>query len=103
VYAEQIRQFQAALRLAGERDHADEDADFGARPDNALHDEAVGHTPIDAPGARMIRTTKLSTLLAVSRPLVLDTMSCWWGVSIPGSVGLKYAGADTFALKTAKR
>ena len=29
VFAEQIERFQAALRLAGERDHAEEDADFG--------------------------------------------------------------------------
>jgi adenylate cyclase len=93
VYAEQIKLLQAALRLAGERDHADEDADSSAMPDNALHSETVGHTPTDAPGARTIRTMDLSRLLAVSRPLVVDTMSYWWGVSIPGSVGLKYAGS----------
>ena len=29
VYAEQIERYQAALRLAGHRDHAEEDADFG--------------------------------------------------------------------------
>ena len=93
MYAEQIKLFQAALRLAGERDHADEHADSSATPDNALHSETVGHTPTDAPGARTIQTMDLSRLLAVSRPLVVDTMSYWWGVSIPGSVGLKYAGS----------
>ena len=29
VYVQQMRDYQAALRLAGARDHADEDADFG--------------------------------------------------------------------------
>ena len=33
VYAEQIRRFQDALRLAGERDHAEEEADFGVAAD----------------------------------------------------------------------
>ena len=31
VYAGQIEAYQAALRLAGHRDHAEEDADFGVR------------------------------------------------------------------------
>ena len=37
VYAEQIERFQAALRLAGHRDHAEEDADFGVPSDDKLH------------------------------------------------------------------
>ena len=37
-YDEQIRRLQAALRLAGERDHADEDADFGLPSDRSLHE-----------------------------------------------------------------
>ena len=36
VYVEQFRRFQDALRLAGLRDHADEDADFGVPADTAL-------------------------------------------------------------------
>ena len=36
VYVEQIERFQAALRLTGERDHAEEDADFGVAPDDKL-------------------------------------------------------------------
>ena len=37
VYRAQVAQFQDALRLAGARDHADEDADFGVAPDGVLH------------------------------------------------------------------
>src|SRR4029077_5248402 len=37
VYAEQVRRLQAGLRLAGERDHADEQADFGVPSDAAVH------------------------------------------------------------------
>jgi tetratricopeptide (TPR) repeat protein len=93
VYVEQIRQFQNALRLAGERDHADEDADFGVPPDNVLHGEAVGKTPMQAPGATTIHTGDLVKLLAESRPLVIDVASHFWGRSLPGAVGLRLAGA----------
>ena len=34
VYAEQIERFQTALRLAGHRDHAEEDANSGVASDN---------------------------------------------------------------------
>jgi hypothetical protein len=93
VYVEQIRQFQDALRLAGERDHADEDADFGVPPDNLLHGEAVGKTPMVAQGATTIRTADLARLLADAKPLVIDVVSHFWGQSISGAVGLKLAGA----------
>ncbi len=55
VYAKQMRHFQDGLRLAGERDHADEDADFGVPADGALHSEAyadVGARYDDDPNAR---------------------------------------------------
>ena len=94
IYAEQIREFQEGLRLAGERDHACEDADFGVATDGALHSEAAGYTPNDATGVRTIQTMDLSRLLARSRSMVVvDSMSYWWGRSIPGAVGLKYAGS----------
>ena len=51
VYAAQIRAYQAGLRLAGLRDHADEDADFGVPADRSLHSENAGYTPVEAPGA----------------------------------------------------
>ena len=42
VSAAQIDDYQAALRLAGHRDHADEAADFGAASDNVLHAASAG-------------------------------------------------------------
>jgi hypothetical protein len=80
------------LRLAGERDHADEDADFGVPADDALHIEAAGRTPTSAPGATTIRTAELVRLLAEARPIVIDPVSYSWGLSMPGVVGLKSAG-----------
>ena len=92
VYVQQIRNYQAALRLAGARDHADEDADFGVPADGSLHSEIAGRTPTEAPGARTIRTAELVALLANVRPLVIDTGSNSWGRSIPGAVGLRFSG-----------
>jgi TolB-like protein/DNA-binding winged helix-turn-helix (wHTH) protein len=92
VYMQQIRNYQAALRLAGARDHADEDADFGVSADGSLHSEIAGRTPTEAPGVRTIRTAELVALLANIRPLVIDTVSNSWGRSIPGAVGLKFSG-----------
>ncbi|MBV9248089.1 MAG: winged helix-turn-helix domain-containing protein [Acetobacteraceae bacterium] len=93
VYAEQIRAYQAALRLAGERDHADEGADFGVPADNVLHSEFAGRTPTTAaPGVKTIRTPELVRLLADTKPLVLDAMTFSWGKSIPGAIGLKWSG-----------
>ena len=92
VLAAQIRTYQDGLRLAGERDHADEDADFGIPMDGALHGEIAGFTPKDAPGVKTIRTRDLSRFLAEARPIVIDTLLYSWGRSIPGAVGLKFAG-----------
>jgi len=80
------------LRLAGTRDHADEDADFGASTEGSLHGEVAGYTPVAAPGARMIRTAELVPFLADVRPLVVDTVSNSWGRTIPGAIGLKFSG-----------
>jgi TolB-like protein len=92
IYVKQYRRYQDALRLAGERDHVDEDADFGVPADDTLHSEAAGRTPTSAPGATTIRTPELARLLAEARPVVIDTASYSWGASIPGAVGLKFAG-----------
>jgi TolB-like protein/DNA-binding winged helix-turn-helix (wHTH) protein/tetratricopeptide (TPR) repeat protein len=92
VYVEQYRRYQDALRLAGERDHANEDDDFGVPTDAALHDERGGRTPVAAPGARTIRTIDLSRLLAEARPVVIDALANSWGRSIPGAIGLRFSG-----------
>ena len=88
-----IERFQAALRLAGERDHADENADFDVPCDDKLHEILAGPTPTTAPGATTIRTNQLTQFLADRRPVVIDPMAYWWGRSIPGSVGLENAGS----------
>ena len=92
VYWDQIGRFQDALRLAGERDHADEDEDFGVPADAALHGEFAGRTPTEAPGVTTIHTADLSRLLAEARPVVIDTVTDSWGRSLPGAVGLRFAG-----------
>jgi TolB-like protein/DNA-binding winged helix-turn-helix (wHTH) protein len=92
VYAEQVRRLQEGLRLAGERDHADEDADFKVPADGDLHSNFAGPTPIAVPGATTIRSADLTTLLVEARPVVIDTVSYSWGRSIPGAIGLRYSG-----------
>jgi adenylate cyclase len=90
-FAVQIRRFQAALRLAGLRDHAEEDADFGVASDNKLHEDLGGLTPTTAPGARTIRTPELQRLLVERKPIVIDPSECSWGFSIPGAIELRRA------------
>jgi adenylate cyclase len=92
VYAEQIKRLQDALRLAGERDHADEDADFGVAADGVLRNQLAGLTPTTTPGVSTIRTKELAALLAEVRPLVIDASYYMWGRSIPGAVGLEDVG-----------
>ena len=92
VYVQQIRNYQEALRLAGARDHANEDADFGTPADGSLRSETAGHTPTQALGVKTIRTLELVTLIAEARPLILDTVSNSWGRSLPGAIGLKFSG-----------
>lgn len=89
-HAAQVAHTQEGLRLAGVRDHADEDADHGLPLTDALQSDLEGQTPVAAPGARTIRTSDLSTVLEEQRPLVLDTAP--WGRSIPGAIALWGAG-----------
>jgi adenylate cyclase len=92
VYTAQLDRLREGARLAGLRDHANEDADFGIPPDHALHQTIGGLTPTTLPGATTIRTEDLSRLLADHTPLVLDTMLNFTGQSLPNAVGLRYAG-----------
>ena len=88
--AAQVARMRDGLRLAGIRDHADEDADPGLPADDVLHTNYESPTPASAPGARTIRTPDLATLLEQRKPLVMDTLP--WGKSIPGAIGLWGAG-----------
>jgi tetratricopeptide (TPR) repeat protein len=91
-FAAQVREYQAGLRLAGERDHADEDADFGIAADAALHAAPVGYTPVTTPAAPTIRTAELPGFISERKPVIVDPMTYFWGRSIPGAIGLKDAG-----------
>ena len=92
VYAAQIARWQAGLRLAGHRDHAEEDADFGTVSEPALRGELAGLTPTSVPGAKLIRTAELERLLAARKLLVIDPLMYSWGRSIPGAIGLRFVG-----------
>ena len=89
-FAAQVARVLDALRLAGLRDHADEDANFGVASDQALHTDYEARTPMTVPGARVIRTPDLVQFLPQRKPLVLDVNG--WGKSIPGAIALPGAG-----------
>ena len=88
--AAQVSRMRDGLRLAGIRDHADEDADTGVPADEVLHTNYEAPTPSSVPGARIIRTADLAALIEQRKPLVIDTNP--WGGSIPDAVGLWGAG-----------
>ena len=71
VYTGQVKQYQAALRLAGLRDHAAEDADFGSPTDSNLRQSIPGFTPTVAPGATTIHTTELKQFLDEHKPVLV--------------------------------
>ena len=102
VYAEQFQRYRDALRLAGERDHVDEDVDFGVPADGVLHSEVAGRTPKEATGVRTIRTTDLVPFLATTRPVVVDTVLYSWNRSISGAGGCSSLGWAA-ALPTRRR
>jgi len=88
--AAQVAHVQGGMRLAGVRDHADEDADLGVISDNALHMQDEAFTPTTAPGAQRIRTADLMPFLDQHKPLVLEVNG--WGRSVPGAIGLPGSG-----------
>jgi rhodanese-related sulfurtransferase len=83
----QISRMRDGLRLAGIRDHADENANVGVASGNTLHTNYEAPTPTSVPGAQTIRTSDLSDLVEQREPLLLDA-SPPRGGSIPGAVGL---------------
>jgi len=95
------RQIAVAYAL-GLRDQADEDADFGVAPDAQLHLTIQGRTPTKALGLATIRTDELSSMLATSKPLIMDTLWNFMDRSLPGAVGLKRSGAGGTFLDTSQ-
>ena len=107
VFAAQMSRLQDGLRLAGIRDHADEDADPELASDDVLRTNYEAPTPITAPGARTIRTPDLTVMLEQRKPLVLD-VSLPWGRSILGAIGLWGAGiggsvSDEFQVRLGRK
>ena len=92
VYLAQMRHVQEGFRLAGLRDHAGEDAEFGVVPDSVLHAELVGLTPATVSGATTIRTAELVNLLPRLKPILIDVALDSWGRSILGAIGLQGTG-----------
>jgi adenylate cyclase len=91
-YLGQMRHVQEGFRLAGLRDHADEDADFGIVADSVLHTDLIASTPTSVPGAVTIRTGELVNLLPRMKPILIDVALDSWGPSIPGAIGLQGTG-----------
>jgi adenylate cyclase len=88
----QVRSFQDALRAVGFRDHNDPEADFGVPSDDVLHAGFEGKTPTAAPGVTTVSTEQLAAMLEHEKPLVIDTMDSSWYRSVPGAIGLDFAG-----------
>ncbi|MBN9559871.1 MAG: winged helix-turn-helix domain-containing protein [Alphaproteobacteria bacterium] len=90
-FAQQISRILDGLRLAGLRDHAPEDEDFGIAPDSGLSAGEFGKTPLTIAGARTIGTAELTALHAKGPVSVIDVSAP--GRSIPGATGLAGAGS----------
>jgi class 3 adenylate cyclase/TolB-like protein len=89
-FAPQVQRLRDGLRLAGLRDHADENEDFGTAPDSRLRTDLVGQTPLAAPDATTIRTPELAALLHDGNPIVIDTTS--GNRTLVGAISLPEAG-----------
>lgn len=92
VYAAQFQHLIEGLRLAGLRDHADEDADFAVPTDGRINPSGIGPTPLVVPGAITIRTEDLLRLISQHNPVLIDALWNFGGRSIPNAIGLRYVG-----------
>jgi adenylate cyclase len=87
-YFDEHRQLQEkrlaeGLRLAGLRDHLDEQADFHVYSGGDLSERLYGLTPVSVPGGTTITTEQMVKLLE-SKPLVLSTTA--ENPTIPGAI-----------------
>jgi PQQ-dependent catabolism-associated CXXCW motif protein len=94
-YLVKQRAIQDSLGLAGLRDHAEEDADFGLLGTSELHPDLIGRTPTSVPGTTTINTSELVDLLTRQKPILIDVALDSWGRSLPGAVGLQGTGHGT--------
>ncbi len=87
-----VRHIREGLRLAGLRDHAEEDADFGLPATSELSTDLISWTPTSVPGAMTIRTDELAEQVGRQKPLLIDAALGNSGRSIPGAIGLQGTG-----------
>jgi adenylate cyclase len=97
---EQERRIADGLRLAGLRDHLDEQTDYHIQSTADLRDKTNEPTPLSVPDATTIRTEEIVRLLE-SKPLVLTTAVT--NPTIPGAilVNLPNSGSLTDEWQTA--
>ncbi|MGC1408150.1 MAG: FlgO family outer membrane protein [Acetobacteraceae bacterium] len=91
-FRNQIEHIKEGLRLAGLRDHAVEDADFGVAPNSELHTDLFGYTPTSVPGAATISTGAVAALQKEGTAILIDVALESWGWSLQGAVGLQGMG-----------
>lgn len=81
----------------GEHGYADENRDWGIAPTNRLHLQPYhGPTPLQIPGAQVVRTRQLQAMLAgPGAPVLIDVLAEDAHVTLPGAVWLSGAGRGT--------
>jgi adenylate cyclase len=87
-----VERMRQGLRIAGLREYAEEDTDFGVTSDGTLHRDLLGLTPSGIAGATTIRTNELVDLLVRRKPVLIDVAFISCGRSLPGAVGLQGLG-----------
>lgn len=88
----------AQAQLAGsEQAYADEDRDWGIAATNRLRQPPYhGPTPLQIPGAEVIRTRQLQAMLAApGPPLLIDVLSDQGHLTLAGALWLSGAGRGT--------
>jgi len=93
-FAAQLDQVREGLRLAGVRDHDDEEEDGPPATTSLLPTDLGGRaTPRTVPGARTVRTAEMPDLLRVAGTLVIDATP--GSPSVPGAVSFGWFGGGT--------
>jgi PQQ-dependent catabolism-associated CXXCW motif protein len=92
IFRAQMERWREGLRLAGLRDHVDEEAEFGIAPEATLQAGSIDLTPATIPGAAKLRTGELAKLIQEQAPVLIDVAADSWGQSLPGAVGLQGVG-----------
>jgi PQQ-dependent catabolism-associated CXXCW motif protein len=83
-----------AQPATGENGYADESRDWGVAPTNQLRQQPYhGPTPLEIPGAQVMRTRQLQAMLAgPASPILIDVLSDPGHLTLAGAVWLSGAG-----------